>query len=173
MVIWHRAPSGQNQLGCRCYVSPPVTSQRVFWTEESIASLGNGRRWKRNGSFATSRDTWHHRHIMGTHSHLNRIRSHHASTPGHYSRGLPRWSPFREWWYRRILDISWLAQRNRRGHIVPWPCCRTPVSPWQGPSNPPFRTPGSIIHGVTSQIYRILAGYDQWNTGCQRTLLCL
>ena len=28
--------------------------------------------------------------IMGTHSHRNRISSHHASTPGHYSRGLPR-----------------------------------------------------------------------------------
>ena len=28
--------------------------------------------------------------IMGTHSHRNRIRSHHASTPGHYSRELPR-----------------------------------------------------------------------------------
>ena len=36
--------SGQTQLSCRCYVSPPVTSQRVCRSKEYIASLGNGRR---------------------------------------------------------------------------------------------------------------------------------
>ena len=103
--------------------------QRVCWTEES--SLHSEMDDAESAMAASLR------HIMGTQSHGNCMRSYHACTPGHYSRGLPRWSPCRERWYRRILDTT---QGNRRGHLVPWPCCRTPVSPWQGPSNPSFRT---------------------------------
>ena len=49
---------------------------------------------------------------MGTHRHRNRIRSHHASTPGHCSRGLPRCSPCANdniaasWTYRDSLNVT-------------------------------------------------------------------